>query len=193
MYTPTQAGETMRISKASLHRKWFASTLLAALIFAVLAMLDLQLKLRTGAGTADLQGFTSASQYLGALFAWREGAAMARAGFNLGLDYLLMPVYAASLFYSGVIVMEGFAPKGTLRRLLSLAALAPVVAAGLDVLENALQLHMLWNGPTDALAGIARTVSSAKWMGLIAGLGLLVGAVLARVTERRKRRLHKDA
>lgn len=183
----------MRISKASLHRKWLAATLLAAGVFGMLAGLDLKLKLLTGAGTADLQSFTAAIQYQSALFAWREGAAMARAGFNLGLDYLLMPLYAASLFYSGVIVMEGFALKGRLRRLLSMAALAPVVAAGLDALENALQLHMLWNGPTDGLAGIAHTVSSAKWAGLIVGLGLLVGAVLARVTERQKRRLAQDS
>ena len=181
----------MRISKAELHRKWLVATLLAAAVFGVLAGLDLRLKLVTGAGTADLQSFTSAIQYQGALLAWREGGAMARAGFNLGLDYLLMPLYAAALFYSGVIVMD--APQGRLRRLLSLAALAPVVAAGLDGLENALQLNMLWNGPSDGLAGLARTVSSAKWAGLVMGLGLLVGAVLTRVAERKKRRLEQDS
>jgi hypothetical protein len=182
----------MRISKPTLHRKWLISTLLAMAGFAVLAMLDLRLKRLTGVGASDLQGFTSAAQYQAALFAWRGGAALARVGFNLGFDYLLMPLYAASLFYSGVIVMEAFASKGPMRRLLSMAALAPLVAAGLDALENALQLHLLWNGPSGGLAGIAHTVSSAKWAGLVVGLGLLVGAVLVRVTERQKRRLEQQ-
>ena len=73
-----------------------------------------------------------------------------------------------------------------MRRLLTLAAMAPVAAAGLDIVENALELGMLWNGPTETLAGIAHTVSTAKWVGIVIGFALLAGAFLARTRAWRK-------
>jgi len=180
----------MRIAKATLNRKWLAATLLAALAYAILASLDMRLKALSGAGTADLQGFTSAAQFEAAFHAWGVKAYLSRAGFNLGFDYLFMPLYAASLFYSGVIVMEAFTLRGSsLRRILSMAAIAPVVAAGLDALENALHLTMLWSGPSDALARTASTLSTAKWAGIAIGLLLLAGAFFARLMEQQKARL----
>ena len=74
-----------------------------------------------------------------------------RAGFDLGLDYLLMPLYAASFFLSGVIVAESFTPgRSPLRRYVLMAAMVAPVGALLDAVENALQIAMLLYGPTDA-------------------------------------------
>jgi hypothetical protein len=57
---------------------------------------------------------------------------------------LFIPLCGAALFYSGVIIVEAFAPSaGRLRRILAMAAFAPVMAAGLDVIENALHVTML--------------------------------------------------
>jgi len=180
----------MRISRNTLHRNWLWSTLAAVLAAGVLGALDTQLKLLSGAGTADLQDFATAGQFEAAFHVWGVHAWLSRAGFNLGFDYLFMPLYALSFFYSGVVVLDTFALRaGLLRRLLGMALLAPVLAAGLDAVENALELTMLWNGPTDGLAAIAHTVSTAKWVGIVIGFALLAGAILARVQAWQKGRL----
>lgn len=180
----------MRISRTTLNRNWLWSTLATILVGGILGMLDARLKLLTGAGTADLQGFDSAAQFAVAFHAWGVHGYLARAGFNLGFDYLFMPLYAVAFFYSGILTMEAFAPRpGLLRRLLTMAAMAPVVAAGLDAAENALELTLMWDGPTDSLAMTAHTVSTAKWLGLAIGFALLLGAVLAKIQAWQKSRL----
>jgi len=180
----------MRIAKVTLNRRWLASTMLALAAYAVLATLDLRLKALSGVGTFDLQSFTLGTQFDAAFHAWGVHAYLSRAGFNLGFDYLFMPLCAAAMFYSGVIVTEAFTLKGSgLRRILSMATLAPLVAAALDVVENALHLTMLWGGSSDDLARFAHTVSTAKLVGFTIGLVLLLGAVVARAMERQKARL----
>ena len=46
------------------------------------------------------------------MWAWGPDPYAIRAGFNLGLDYLLMPLYAASFYFSGIILAEALAPRG---------------------------------------------------------------------------------
>jgi hypothetical protein len=182
----------MRINKSTLNRQWLVSTLLALAAYAVLASLDVRLKALSGVGTFDLQSFTMGAQFDAAFHAWGVGSHLSRAGFNLGFDYLFMPLCAAAMFYSGVLVTEAFTLKGSgLRRILSMATLAPLVAAALDMVENAMHLTMLWNGSSDSLARFAHTVSTAKLVGFTIGLILLLGAVLARVMERQKARLRQ--
>jgi hypothetical protein len=179
----------MRITKQTLTRRWAITTLLGGAVFAVLMASDLRLKALSGYGTADLQGFNSALQYQAAFMVWPSLYAV-RAGFNWGLDYLLMPLYAAGFFYSGILTREAFAPRpGRLRRILTLMSAVPIAGAVLDALENALQLSMMLNGATDSLAHIAFTISNAKWMAITVGLALLLGAVMGRAQERAKKRL----
>jgi hypothetical protein len=183
-------GVGVQISRQVLEKRWLYTTLAATLVFGVLWFLDFQLKQLSGYGTFDLQGFVSGAEFETAFHSWGVHAWLARAGFNLGLDYLFMPLYALAFFYSGIIVCDAFAPRpGPVRRILALAAIAPVVAAGLDAVENALQMQLMIGGPTDALAQIAFTVSTAKMAGIYIGLLLLAGAVFARVQERKKRAL----
>jgi hypothetical protein len=177
----------MRITKQSLVRRWAITSILAALVFAVLLASDLRLKALSGFGTADLQGFSTAAQYHQAFLVWPSFYAV-RAGFDWGLDYLLMPLYAAAFFYSGILTREAFAPRpGRLRRILTLLAAVPIAGAALDGIENALQLNMMLSGATDPLATLAFRISSAKWMALTVGAVLLVGAVMARLQDRRQR------
>ena len=111
-----------------------------------------------------------------------------RAGFNGGIDYLLMPLYATAFFYSGIVAREAFAPRpGRARRFLTLLAAVPIAGAILDAVENALQFSMMLWGPTDAVAGLASTVTHAKWAALIVGVVLLLGAVLGQAGERQKK------
>jgi hypothetical protein len=81
----------MRITKQALVRRWTLSTIAATLVFAVSAWSDYRLKVLSGANTLDLQGFNTAVQYRWAFLHWPSRYAV-RAGFDLGLDYLLMPL-----------------------------------------------------------------------------------------------------
>ena len=181
----------MRITKQSLTQRWLVATVLGAIVFAVLAWSDFRLKSLSGYGTADLQGFSTAQQYRQAFLVWPSLYAV-RAGFNWGLDYLLMPLYAAAFFYSGILTREAFAPRpGQLRRILTLLAAVPIAGAVLDAVENALELGMMLSRPTDDLARIAFTVSNAKWMAIYVGVALWLGALWARQQARQQRRLGK--
>ena len=176
----------MRISKADLMRRWGWSTALAVLVLAVLWALDLKLKGESGVGTADIQAFASAVQFEAAFRAW-NGRAAALAGFNLGFDYLLMPLYALSFFYSAIIAAEAFAPRpGRLRRIILFLAMVPAAGALCDAAENALQLAMLLGGPDQTLAGLAFTLSNAKTVALTIGGVLLAAAIVARFPRRPK-------
>ena len=179
----------MRITKQGLYRRWILASVLGAIVFAVLTWLDFRLKSLSGFGTADLQGFSTAQDYRRAFLVWPSLYAV-RAGFIWGLDYLLMPLYAVAFFTSGILTREAFAPRpGRLRRILTLLSAVPIAGAVLDGIENALQFTMMLSRPTDDLARIAFTISNAKWMALYVGLGLWLGAMLARQQERQQRRL----
>jgi hypothetical protein len=176
----------MRISKADLMRRWGWSTGLAVLVLAILWALDLKLKAETGVGTADIQAFDAPIQFEAAFRAW--GARYAGlAGFNLGFDYLLMPLYALSFFYSAIIAAEAFAPRaGRLRRIILFLAMVPAAGALCDAGENALQLTMLLGGPDEMLARLAFTLSNAKTVALTIGGVLLAAAIVARFPRRPK-------
>jgi hypothetical protein len=176
----------MRITKQALERRWALTSLLGLCVFAVLLWSDLRLKALSGYGTADLQRFATAEQYDVAFMVWPSRYAV-RAGFDWGLDYLLMPLYAAAFFYSGILAREAFAPRpGRLRRILTLAAAVPIAGALLDGIENALELSMMLNGPTDALARFAFNVSNAKWAAVAVGIGLFLAALAGRWRARKR-------
>ena len=176
----------MRIAKATLMSRWGWSTGLAMGVFAIMAALDWRLKALTGVGTSDLASLSSAVQFQAAFRAWSAEPYAVRAGFNLGFDYLLMPLYAASFFYSGIVAAEGLAPKpNLLRRIILMTALVPLVGAVCDAAENALQLTMLLGGAGDMLATLSSSASRIKNLALLVGLALLLAAIFARVHQRR--------
>lgn len=178
----------MRISKSTLDRGWLWSTMLGLIVFAALGGMDLWLKSLTGVSTTDLQSLSTAAQFRLAFQHWAPEPYAVRAGFDLGLDYLLMPLYAASFFLSSVVVAESFTPgKSRFRRYVLMAGMVAPVGALLDAIENALQLNMLLNGATDDLARIAYNVSSAKTVAVTVGVALLITAVVAKIGMRKTR------
>jgi hypothetical protein len=99
-----------------------------------------------------------------------------------------MPFYAASFFFSGVIVAESFAPgTSPLRRYVLMAAMVAPVAALLDAAGNGLELTMFLTGPTDDLARIGFAVSNAKTVALTVGMVLLIAALVAKIGMRKAR------
>jgi hypothetical protein len=176
----------MRISKAALDSDWVWSTGLGLAVFAAVAGMDLWLKSLTGVSTTDLQGLSSAAQFRLAFHAWAPEPYAVRAGFNLGLDYLLMPLYAVSFFLSGVIVAENFTPgRSPFRRYVLMAAMVAPVGAVLDAVEKALQLTMLLTGATDGMARIAFNISNAKTVAITVGMALLIAALVAKLGMRK--------
>jgi hypothetical protein len=178
----------MKITRQALERRWAIASVAALCVFAALTWSDLRLKALSGYGTADLQGFSTAEQYDVAFMVWPSRYAV-RAGFDWGLDYLLMPLYAAAFFYSGILAREVFARPGShYRRIVTLLAAVPIAGAVLDAGENALEFSMMLNGPTDALAHLAFTVSNAKWAAVYVGMALFLAALAARLLQRQKPR-----
>jgi hypothetical protein len=177
----------MRISRTALDRGWIWATGSGVITYAILTLLDMQLKSLTGVSTANLEGLASAAQFRLAFHAWAPEPYAARAGFILGFAYLVMPLYALSFFFSGVIVAERFTPgKNPFRRWVLLAALVAAVGALLDAGLKATELAMLMGGTDDFFAGIAARLSNAKTVAVLVGLILLLCAVAARVQARKK-------
>jgi hypothetical protein len=177
----------MRISRANLMTNWARCSVLAALVFAILVYLDYRLKALAGVNTAEMGGFDSKVQFQAALVVWRPLDVAVRVGFNLGLDYLLMPLYAAAFFYSGVVAAEGLAPRAGLTRRIILAMIwVPVIGAIADAVENAAQLSMLFHGAADdTLMSVSGIANRIKTVALFVGLLLFLGAVMARFQTRR--------
>jgi hypothetical protein len=172
----------LRISKTTLERGWVWSTGLGLAVGAILAGLELRLKSLTGVSTTDLQSLSNAAEFRLAFHAWAPEPYAVRAGFDLGFDYLLMPLYAASFFFSGVLVAERFTPGGSpFRRWVLMATMVAPVAALLDAAENALELTMFLAGPTDSWASLAHSISRAKTVAITVGMVLLIGAVLSKL------------
>jgi hypothetical protein len=170
----------------SLIRLWLWTTLLALAAFGVLVMLDSRLKQATGFGTADLQSANNAAAFNAILKAWTERGRAAAAGFNLGFDYLFMPLYALSFYLSGILAREAFAPKrGAMRRLIDYLGFVPLIGALLDATENALEFSMLGGAADDATAYDAWIVSSLKWSCVAVGLALLLAAIVGTIKLRR--------
>jgi hypothetical protein len=177
----------MRISRTALDRGWIWATGSGVIAYTILTLLDVQLKSVTGVSTANLEGLASAAQFRIAFHAWAPEPYAARAGFVLGFAYLVMPLYALSFFFSGVIVAERFMPgKNRFRRWVLLAAMVAPVGALLDAGLKATELAMLAGGADDGFARIAAGLANAKTVALLVGFVLLLGAIAARFQARKK-------
>jgi hypothetical protein len=170
-----------------LHIRWLWTTVLAFAAFAVLVFLDGRLKSVTGFGTVDLQKVATAQDFANILAHWYAPTVAVLAGFNLGFDFLFMPLYALSFFYSGLIVRERYTPNpGFPRRAMQFVAAIPLAGAVADAIENGLETQVLVSGSTnDSLANLAFTATNAKMLCFYIGLALLAGAIVARLAPRR--------
>jgi hypothetical protein len=169
----------------TLIRLWLWVTLLAVVAFAVLAVIDGRLKAATGFGTLDLQSARTGMDDKRIFVAWiaREHAAMA--GFDLGFDFLFMPLYAVSFYFSAMLAREAFAPKrGALRRLVDYLGFVPFIGAIADAVENSLEFNMLSAGANDQLASAAFTATNVKWVCFAVGVALLLAGTAGVVKLR---------
>jgi hypothetical protein len=165
----------------SLNRRWAWTSALAIGAFAVLAVLDTRLKSATGYGTADLQRAATIDDVNLILAAWSTSRRAILAGFNLGFDYLFMPLWGFALFYGGLAACERFAPAaGKARRILMFLTAVPLAGMLLDALENATELGWLLKGVTDRTLMLGTMATDAKWLCVIVGVLLSLTALAGR-------------
>jgi hypothetical protein len=130
----------------------------------------------------ELSGSITGSQAI--LASWDEGARLS-AAFNLGLDYLFMPVYAftislACLWAGKVLSLRGWP--------LDFAAVPLAwgqwLAAGLDAIENLGLTLVLFRGPAFPWPQLAALCASIKFALIILGILYAVTALLAALSTR---------
>ncbi len=174
----------------TLIRLWLWTTILAAAAFAVLAYYEPVLKAQTGFNVRDLQFAATAYDFKRIFAAWIARPHAAIAGFSLGFDYLFMPLYAISFYFSAMIAREAFTPRrGVARRTMDYLGFVPFVGALADAVENGLEFSMLSGGAiTDSTAYAASLATNVKMTCFFAGLGLLVAAVAGVVKLRRPKK-----
>jgi hypothetical protein len=162
----------------TLIRLWVWVTLMAIAAFVVLAVLEQRLKAATGFGTLDLQAGHTAMDYKRAFAAWIAREHSGTAGFSLGFDYLFMPLYAMSFYFSAMLAREAFTPKrGLGRRVMDYLGFVPLAGAIADAVENGLEFTMLSSGATDGMAAAAFLATNIKTTCFYVGLLLLLAAV----------------
>lgn len=175
----------MQFSRKALNARWAITSAAAIVLLGVIYLLDSHLRGRTGFGTADMQFVSSGYGLRFIADHWLRPNDTVLAGFLLGLDFLVIPLYGAALFFGSLVALDRFAPKpGNWRRLMTRLTLAPVGAAICDGIENILQLQMLMTTPTNAMASFALEATAAKWLGIGIGVILAVAALIGRFIKR---------
>lgn len=132
-----------------------------------------------GSGIVSLQLAGSADRATAIVEAWRADDVLHLAGFSLGLDFLLMPLYAVVI--AGLCVWA--AGRGWLPALGAALAWGAFAAAGFDAVETGGQLLLVDDPGRDGLAGLVRVAALSKFALLIAAL-LYVLAGLPRALRR---------
>jgi hypothetical protein len=177
----------MQLSRKALNARWAWTSAAAFAALMVLSLADTVLKAKSGYGAADLQNVPTAWGIRSIMDRWISPPDLALAGFGLGFDYLFMPLYGAALFFGAIAARERFAPKpGPVRRTLAALAIAPVIGALFDACENALQMIMLTNGPSQTLTTLAAEATAAKFAGIAIGLALTLAAVVGMFVKRKE-------
>lgn len=171
----------------TLYARWAWTTLAAVLVFAVLAYVDLKLKAETGFGTVDLQKVWTAEGVSRIAATWFARRDALMAGFNLGFDYLFMPLYGFAFYYGTIAARQRFTPRlGTMHRLMTVIAAVPLAGALFDCAENALETYMVVAQPTDHLASIAYAATTAKLVCFYVGLFMSAVGLMGLLVRRRK-------
>ena len=175
------------MSGNALYARWGWTTAAAIAVFAVLAWIDLKLKAESGFGTVDLQKVATAAGVRTIMTAWIPARHALMAGFNLGFDYLFMPLYGFAFYYGTLAARQRFAPApGTIHRLLTLLAAVPLAGAVFDAAENALETCMVVAAPTDQLAQIAYAATTAKMVCFYVGAFMSLVGLIGLFVRRRK-------
>lgn len=112
-----------------------------------------------------------------------SGRAREEALFTLGLDYLFLVLYP--LFLSLACARLAAGGRGIAARAAGFVAWAVLAAAPLDAVENGALVVLLWQGPGEEAARIARLCAVPKFALVVLALAQLVWGWLAALLRRR--------
>jgi hypothetical protein len=151
--------------------RFFAVALLLTLAVLV-ALQRLGAPLRTAAAASgivsfELAGTLSAAQEI--LRSWGVQGEKS-AGINLGLDYLFLFAYAASIGLACILVADKFRGDSPIRVVGVLLSWALIVAATLDGIENYALISLLLGSINAALPALARSAALVKFALVFLGL-----------------------
>jgi hypothetical protein len=150
--------------------RWVWTSVGALIMIGVLGWVGAPLD-AAGYGILDLEFARNAADVSTIVGAWSSAAVLGAAGWLLVLDYIFMPLYGLALFHGTRAARESFAPlPGRLYRILTVAAALPLVAAGLDAIENLLEARMIFGGLTPDISGLAFAISVTKFILIAVGL-----------------------
>lgn len=165
-----------------LKARWGWATLLTLVSAAVLGWIDARVKAASGVGIIDLEFARTSADADAIIGAWRAAGVDDEMSFLMGFDYVFMASYGFALFYGALAAREAFAPGA---RLLTMLAFAPLAAAALDVVENALEARMMFVAAD--VTAIAYPVTMVKFAGVFIGLALTLAGIAGLVMGRLKR------
>ncbi|MCI0574786.1 MAG: hypothetical protein L0332_28030 [Chloroflexi bacterium] len=142
--------------------------------------------LRTAAAPAgivsyELAGDVTAAQAI--LDSW-DSLTRVYAGFNLGLDYLFLPLYGTTIALGCLWAADALRLAGRKRAAVVWLAWGQWLAAGLDAVENAALLKMLLDAPADPWPVIAWGTAGLKFLLVTVGILLVSGAAVYRAVRR---------
>jgi hypothetical protein len=161
------------------------------LVLTLAAMLALNISGRpliTSEAPAGIVSYEFAGNVAGAvriIDSWDETARVS-AGFNLGLDYLYLFLYANAIAMALLWLTEG-SPARWLTTAAAALAWGQWLAAFLDATENFALFTMLVTAPADPWPGLAWWCAAAKFALIITGL---VVVLVAAVSEGIRRARH---
>ena len=110
---------------------------------------------------------------------WEQEGALDEAGVSLGLDFLYMTLYASLL--AGIVVALN---RRLQWKIVSAAAWAPFIAAGLDVVETVSLVRVVDDPSADGWAAVARAFALGKFALLIVTVIFVVVAGVAGLRRR---------
>lgn len=167
------------------HRVFALFLVATLLVMAVLNILDVELRTPAapwGIVSYELAGTVSAAEAM--IASWGETARV-RAGFELGLDYLFIILYSATIAAACVWAagMWGEHAKA-LGRLGVVLAWSQLAAALMDAIENAALLGMLLGRPASPWPQLAAFCATAKFGLVLLGLAYSTAGVILWVIRK---------
>lgn len=126
---------------------------------------------------------------------WERAGAVDDAGFNLGFDFLYMPLYGAVLAGLVIAVAHRARARGHsgLHRLGVVVAWAPFLAVAFDVVETAALVRVLDDPSTSGLPALAKACAVAKFVLLLATVAYVVVVAVLSLARASRTRADTDA
>ena len=130
----------------------------------------------------DYEFANTAAKAAGVINAW-DALAKLRACFNLGFDFLYMPVYSTTIALACVMGAGVLAAKGW-RNLGMLLAWGLWLAAILDAVENYALITMMFNGASDPYPMISAFCATCKFSLILLGLFYALVSLIIYLVKR---------